>query len=189
MKVQVNKHELEYSGFIKIEKSSLQFEKFNGTMSAEVTRYRHYRGDAVAVIIYDSLRNQVLLIKQFRYAVHARTGNGWLVECVAGMQEQEENLENVAYREVYEETGLKLTSLNLMAEYFFSPGSCSDKVHIFLGTVEYPKQKLGIHGLIHEGEDIKAWWVSLEAALDMCDSGEIHDAKTLIGLNLLARRI
>ena len=43
MKVQVNKHELEYSGFIKIEKSRLRFEKFNGTMSEEVTRYRHYR--------------------------------------------------------------------------------------------------------------------------------------------------
>ena len=66
MKVQINKHELEYAGFIKIEKSRLRFEKFNGTMSEEVTRYRHYRGDAVAVIIFDNVCNQVLLIKQFR---------------------------------------------------------------------------------------------------------------------------
>ncbi|MCH2695420.1 MAG: NUDIX hydrolase [Acidobacteriia bacterium] len=189
MKVQVNKHELEYSGFIKIEKSRLRFEKFNGTMSEEVTRYRHYRGDAVAVIIFDSLCNQVLLIQQFRYAVHARTSNGWLVECVAGMQEKGENLEDVAHREVYEETGLKLTSLNLMTEYFYSPGSCSDKVHIFLGTVKNSEQTTEIHGLSHEGEDIKVWWVSLETALAMCDANEIQDAKTIVGLNLLARRI
>ena len=189
MKVQINKHELEYSGFIKIEKSRLRFEKFNGTMSEEVTRYRHYRGDAVAVIIFDNVCNQVLLIKQFRYAVHARTSNGWLVECVAGMQEKEENLEDVAHREVYEETGLKLTSLNLMTEYFFSPGSCSDKVYIFLGTVENPEQTTEIHGLSHEGEDIKVWWVPLVTALAMCDASEIQDAKTIVGLNLLARRI
>jgi ADP-ribose pyrophosphatase len=76
-----------------------------------------------------------------------------------------------------------------MAEYFFSPGGCSDKVHLFLGTLEDPEQPLGVHGLVHEGEDIQACWVPLSQALKMADSGQIQDAKALIGLNLLERRL
>lgn len=180
---------LEYDGFIKIEKTDLTFEKFSGEMSDVVTYYRYHRGDAVAVMIYDGSRDRVLLIRQFRYAVHARTGDGWLVECVAGIRERGETLEAVARREVLEETGLKLASLDWMAEYFFSPGGCSDKVHLFLGAPEDPEQTLGVHGLAQEGEDIQAWWVPLSQALEMADSGQIQDAKTLIGLNLLERRL
>ena len=180
---------LEYDGFIKIEKTDLTFEKFSGEMSDVVTFYRYRRGDAVAVMIYDGSRDRVLLIRQFRYAVHARTGDGWLIECVAGIREKGETLEAVARREVLEETGLKLAGLDWMAEYFFSPGGCSDKVHLFLGTPEDPEQSLGVHGLIQEGEDIQAWWVPLSQALEMADKGQIQDAKTLIGLSLLERRL
>ena len=189
MRVHVLQQGLEYDGFVRVEKANLTFEQFSGKMSDMVTRYCYHRGDAVAVMIYDGRRERVLLIRQFRYAVHVRTGDGWLVECVAGMREGDEAIETVAHREVLEETGLKLVNLELMAEYFFSPGGCSDKVHLFLGTLKDPEQDLGVHGLVHEGEDIHAWWVPLNEALKMADRGQIQDAKTLIGLNLLERRL
>lgn len=189
MRVHIKEEALEYEGFVKIDKAQLKFEKFNGKMSEMITRYRYHRGDAVAVIIYDSSRERVLLIRQFRYAVHARTGDGWFVECVAGMQEDGERLEDVACREVLEETGLKLARLELIAEYFFSPGGCSDKVHMFLGTLQNAEQSLGVHGLVHEGEDIQACWVHLREALEMVKKGKINDVKTMIGLFLLQSRI
>ena len=189
MRVHIKEEALEYEGFVKIDKAQLKFEKFNGKMSEMITRYRYYRGDAVAVIIYDSSRERVLLIRQFRYAVHARTGDGWFVECVAGMQEDGERLEDVACREVLEETGLELASLELLAEYFFSPGGCSDKVHMFLGTLQNAEQSLGVHGLVHEGEDIQACWVDLREALEMVNKGQINDVKTMIGLFLVHSRI
>jgi ADP-ribose pyrophosphatase len=189
MKVKINQTQLEYNGFIKVEKAELEFEKFNGAMSAEITRFRHSRGDAVAVLIYDETTNQVLLIKQFRYAVYANNGDGWLVECVAGMMEENETPLEVAQREVFEETGFKLESAELLADYFFSPGGCSDKVHLFLGKVEDPTLPLDIRGLALEGEEIQAQWVPLQEALQMIEDRKIMDGKTLIGLMLLERRL
>ena len=189
MRVDIRRTGLEYDGFIRIERADLAFEKFNGEMSAAVRRYRYHRGDVAAVMIYDAGRDRVLLIRQFRYAVHARTGDGWLIECVAGIQERGESIEAVARREVMEETGLKLAALELLAEYFFSPGGCSDKIHLFLGTLEDPDQSLGVHGVAQEEEDIQACWVPLSQALEMAGAGQIQDAKTLIGLHMLERRL
>ncbi len=189
MRVHIRQTGLEYDGFIRIERADLAFEKFSGEMSAAVRRFRYHRGDVAAVMIYDSDRDRVLLIRQFRYAVHARTGDGWLIECVAGIQEKEESIQTGARREVLEETGLKLAGLELLAEYFPSPGGCSDKIHLFLGTLEDPERSLGVHGVAQEGEDIQASWVPLSQALEMARTGQIQDAKTLIGLHMLERRL
>jgi ADP-ribose pyrophosphatase len=180
---------VEHEGFVKIEKDIFQFERFNGEMSQEVTRYRYGRGDAVAVLIYDDSRRRVLLVRQFRNAVHARTGDGWLTECVAGMMMPGETREQVAFREVTEETGMRLCQAELLSSYFFSPGGCSDQVHLFLGTVENPEQPVSIHGLLEEGEETCAEWLPLETALKMVEERKISDAKTLIGLMLLERRL
>jgi ADP-ribose pyrophosphatase len=189
MKVEIRKKWLEHDGFVKINKTRLRFEKFNGQMSQEVTRFHYHRSDAVAVLIYDETTQRVLLIKQFRYAVYAKTGDGWLTECVAGMMEEKETPLEVAQREVLEETGLKLKRADLLAYYFFSPGGCSDRVHLYLGEVEDPGQPVGIAGLQHEGEEIQSEWIPFDEALQRVDQGKIVDGKTIIGLTLLERQL
>ena len=189
MKVLVSHKHLEYEGYVKVEKATLQFERFNGTMSPVITRFRHFRGDAVAVLIFDPINLRILLINQFRYPVYARTGEGWFLECVAGMSEENESPSEVAKREVGEETGLRLKSIELLTEYFLAPGGSSDKVILFLGEVEDTQAPLGTHGLLHEGEEIQAQWVPLKQALAWVDSGKLSDAKAIIGLTLLERRL
>jgi ADP-ribose pyrophosphatase len=189
MKVEFKSSTVEYEGFVKIEKDIFQFERFGGGMSRDVTRYRYRRGDAVAVLIYEASRNQVLLIRQFRNAVHMVTGDGWLVECVAGMMEEGETPEAVAFREVKEETGLELEKIEWLTSYFFSPGGCSDRIHLFLGWVKNYSQPLGIHGLWEEGEEVLAQWIPLEEALAALEHREIVDAKAMMGLLLLERRL
>jgi ADP-ribose pyrophosphatase len=90
-------------------------------MSEEVTRFHYHRSDAVAVLIYDEVNGACSLIKQFRYAVYAKTGDGWLTECVAGMMEENETPLEVAHRGVFEETGLRLRRVELLAQYFSAP--------------------------------------------------------------------
>jgi len=104
------------------------------------------------------------------------------------MEENETPLE-VARRELLEETGLKLKHAELVAHYFIGPGGCSDQVYLYLGEAEDVTQPLGVHGLIEEGEEIQAAWVPLEEALRLVDEGKIQDAKTLIGLSLLDRKL
>ncbi|PYV92877.1 MAG: NUDIX hydrolase [Acidobacteria bacterium] len=189
MKVDIKQSWVEHDGFVQIEKARLQYEKFNGQMSSEITRFHYHRGDAVAVLIYDEITQRVLLIKQFRYAVYAKTGDGWLTECIAGIMEENEGPLELARREVFEETGLHLKSAELLAHYFFSPGGCSDRVHLYLGKVEDPHQSVGVGGLQQEGEEIQSQWVPLEEALQRVDEGKIADAKTIIALTLLERRL
>jgi len=189
MMVNIERKEIEYDGFVKVERAELRFERFNGSMSPVINRFRHFRGNAVAVMIFDPVKLEVLLINQFRYPVYAKTGEGWLLECVAGMTEENESPYEVAMREVVEETGMKLKSLELLTEYFFAPGGSSDTVVLFLGEVEDARASLGTYGLLHEGEEIQTQWVPLEEALSWVDSGKISDAKAIIGLTLLERRL
>jgi nudix-type nucleoside diphosphatase (YffH/AdpP family) len=189
MKVDIKQSWLEHDGFMKITRATLRFQKFDGQMSEEVTRFHYHRSDAVAVLIYDEVNERVLLIKQFRYAVYAKTGDGWLTECVAGMMEENETPLEVAHREVFEETGLILRRVELLAQYFFSPGGCSDRIHLYVGTVENPEQPVGIGGLQSEGEEIHAEWVPLQEAVKRVDEGKIEDGKTIIALTLLERRL
>ncbi|MCI0422829.1 MAG: NUDIX domain-containing protein [Acidobacteria bacterium] len=189
MKVEIKQTQLEYDGFVKVEKAIVRFERFNGGMSAETTRHRYFRGDAVAVLIYDPATSRVVLQRQFRYTAHTRTSEGWLTECVAGMMEENETPLEVAKREVFEETGLRLKQAELVAHYFIGPGGCSDQVYLYLGQVEDVTQALGVHGLIEEGEEVLASWVPLTEALRLVDEGKIQDAKTLLGLALLDRRL
>ncbi len=189
MKVEIRQVEQKYDDFVKVEKATLRFERFNGEMTSDVTRYRFFRGDAVAVLIFDSSTRRVLLQRQFRYTAHVKTGEGWLTECVAGMMEANETAIDVARREVLEETGFKLKKVELLAHYFIGPGGSSDQVTLYLGEVEDPQQPPGVHGLMEEGEEIQAQWVPLGEALQLVDRGQINDAKTLIALLLLDRRL
>jgi nudix-type nucleoside diphosphatase (YffH/AdpP family) len=189
MRVEIKQVEQEFDGFVKVEKAILRFERFCGEMSDEITRYRYFRGDAVAVLIFDPETRQVLLQRQFRYTAHAKTGEGWLAECVAGMMEPNETALQVATREVFEETGFKLRKAELLAHYFISPGGSSDQVYLYLAEVENPRELKGIHGLLEEGEEIQTEWVPLDKALQLVDRSEIKDAKTLLGLTLLERRL
>jgi ADP-ribose pyrophosphatase len=188
MKTKMISSTLEYEGFVRIEKDLFQFERFSGGMSREVERFRYSRGDAVAVIIFDEKRESVLLIRQFRNAVHSRTGDGWLIECPAGMMEEGETHEVVAFREVREETGLELDKIESLTSYFFSPGGCSDQVHLFLGTLSDTNKPLGVHGLWEEGEEVLAEWIPLEQAVRMVWQKQIIDAKAMIGILMLAHR-
>jgi ADP-ribose pyrophosphatase len=189
MKVEIKESRIEHDGFVKIIKATLRFQRFGGEMSEEITRFHYHRSDAVAVLIYDEVNQRVLLIRQFRYAVYAKTRDGWLTECVAGMMEENETPLEVAQREVFEETGLRLRKAELLAHYFFSPGGCSDRVHLYLGTVENSDQPVGVAGLESEGEEIQAEWVPLQEALNRVDEGKIVDGKTIIALTLLERRL
>ncbi|MEW5975254.1 MAG: NUDIX hydrolase [Acidobacteriota bacterium] len=189
MKVEIIKSWVEHEGFVRIEKSRLRFEKFDRDLSQEVELGHYHRGDAVGVLIYDPGLDRVLLIRQFRFAAFAKTGDGWLTECVAGMLHEGESPEEAARREVLEETGLLLARADLLTCYFPSPGGCSDQVYLYLGTVVDPSQPVGAGGLNDEGEDIEVFWLPLSEALHLAETATIQDAKTLIGVGLLARRV
>lgn len=183
MKVRILKESREYDGFFKIDKATLQYEKFNGDMSEEITRLNFNRGDSVAVLLYDEKESSVILVKQFRYPAYVNDGPGWILEVVAGAMEEGRDAVSVARTELLEEAGYKVGDLEFISRFYVSPGGTSERIHLYLGLAH---RKIGSGGgLINEHEDIQVVEIPLDEAMKMMETGEICDAKTMIALQWL----
>jgi ADP-ribose diphosphatase len=168
----------------------LQHERYDGTMSGELVRATFERGDSAAAVLHDVTNNMVLLVEQFRYAAW-KNGMGWILELPAGMVETDDanNPEMTMKHEVLEETGYTVISLKHLTTFYLSPGASTERLFLFYGTIQ-PLDKVALGGgNAQEGEDIRTFLVPLGAALNKIFSGEIVDAKTIIGLQWLAQHI
>jgi nudix-type nucleoside diphosphatase (YffH/AdpP family) len=183
MKVKILKESREYNGFFKIDKAVLQYEKFDGEMSEEVTRLNFNRGDSAAILLYDEEKDSVILVKQFRYPAYVNDCPGWILEAVAGTIEEGRDAVSVARAELLEEAGYEVDDLELISRFYVSPGGTSERIHLYLGLARRKVSSGG--GLVSENEDIQVISMPLNEAMEMVETGEICDAKTIIALQWL----
>ena len=172
----------------KVDEAYLRYEKFDGKMSGTVRRISLERGDSVTILIFNTITNKIILISQFRYPSF-KTGHGWLLETIAGIIDENETPEEAARREAQEETGLNITALVHISTFYPSPGGSSERIFLYYAEVSRePTSEVEIGGLACEDENIQAHELSLEDALKKIKSGEIMDAKTIIGIQWLENR-
>ncbi len=174
-----------YQGFFRIDRYRLRHRLFNGGWSLPITRELFERGHAAAVLPYDPLRNEVVLIEQFRIGAMDTPDGPWLLEIVAGIIEPDEITEDVVKRESVEEANCNISDLIPLYDYLASPGGMTERIALFCGRTD-TTQAGGIHGAADEGEDIKVHVVSLETALQFLVSGKINSASAIIALQWLA---
>ncbi len=191
MKVGILEKKRIFDRFFKIDEVLLKHEKYDGTMTEPLIRFSFERGESVAVILFFPESEEVALIEQFRYPAFSATGVGWLLEIVAGSVDREEDLESIASKEVLEETGYAVLpgSLEKMCTFFASPGGTSERVHLYLANVSQADKKEKGGGNKSEEEDIHVVKVRLSEALAMLKEGKIEDAKTIIGLMMLEKKV
>jgi ADP-ribose pyrophosphatase len=182
--VRIVSHERAYAGYFHIDKYHAQYRLFEGGWSEIVAREIFRRGNAVAVLLYDPDRDKVVLIEQFRIGAIEDPKSPWLLEVIAGLIDDHENLEEVAQRETEEESGLNIFALTPIYSYWVSPGGCSEHVYLFCGKVD-ASQAGGIHGLDGESEDIKVHVFTTQEAFDLVRNGTINNAATIIALQWL----
>lgn len=170
-----------------MEKYRLRHELFGGGWSAEITRECLERGHAVAVLPYDPVSDQVILLEQFRVGAMDFPGGPWLPEIVAGIIDHVgESAEEVAHREGAEEAGCEFLELLPICHYLVSPGGTSESITLFCGRVDASTVTSGIRGLAAEHEDIRVWVASRIEALDLLQTGRINSAAPIIALQWLA---
>jgi len=185
--VQVEDQKQISDGYLKVTRYRLKHEQYSGGWTDTLSREVMERGEVAAVLPFDPVRQEVILIEQFRVgAWSAQWSEPWLLECIAGVIEPGESPEEMVRREAREEAGCDITVLEPMARYFSTPGACSEKVDLFCGRVDTSGLG-GIHGLAEEGEDIRASVWPLTDALELLDTGRICNSMTLIALQWLAR--
>lgn len=114
----------------------------------------------------------ILLLRQYRYA-----GGGYLYEIPAGRLDPGETPLDCARRELREETGCTAESVVEMCAPLMTPGFADERIHIFLAS------GLTRGDTAYEADEFaEVHVVKLSRALTMIESGEIVDAKSMIGL-------
>ena len=186
MKWSIINKKLVYNGFFKLTQFSLQHELFSGGQSTMLMRELIDRRHAVAVLPYDPVRDEVVLVEQFRIGACEDERGPWLMEIIAGYREPGETTEAVALREAEEEAGCVISELVPMYRYYSSPGGCNEQIRIYLGRTDSAHVD-GIHGLDDEGEDIKVHVVSSQQAFEWLDNGRIDSAAPIIAMQWFQR--
>lgn len=128
---------------------------------------RHSGGAAVLLIA----ENKVALVKQYRYLY----GNE-IYEIPAGKMEEGEDPAVAAARECEEETGYRAQVKHLV-DIYPSPGYTDEIIHIYLAECgEFAGQHTD------EGEFLTCEFIPLEKVVQMIESGEICDSKTVTAI-------
>jgi len=172
-----------YDGFFKLDQVTLRHERFDGTMSPPRAILNLERGDAVGVLLHDIERELLIFVEQFRYAAYERTGQGWVLDIIAGMMEPGESAEQVARREALEEAGYQLETLEFITTFFVSPGGTTERIHLFYAPV-HTSDRMSKGGGVGD-EDIRLAELPPSEAWARVEDGRICDAKTIIALQWL----
>ncbi len=191
--VEVVAHDIAFQRYFRIDEYKLRHRTFRGDWSAVVTREVFERGHVVVVLPYDPLRDEVVLIEQFRPGAYAASresswftedASPWLIECVAGVIEDGEDPDAVARRETVEEVGLEALDLKVIRRWLVSPGGTTESVIAYAARIDAAGAG-GLHGLGEEDEDIRVFALPAEEAFRWVDDGRVLNAATLIALDWL----
>ncbi|MCH7555454.1 MAG: NUDIX domain-containing protein [Proteobacteria bacterium] len=188
--VEIIEKEEAYRGYFRIDRYRLKHRQFDGAMGAEIDREIFERGHAAACLLYDPDLHKLVLIEQFRAGALAALASPWfdedetspwLIEIIAGIIEDGEDPEAVVRREALEEAGCAIGEIEPLFHYLVSPGGSSESMFVFCGRVDASNAG-GIHGLRHEGEDIRVLVADAQEVFAMLDEGRIINGMTLIPL-------
>jgi 8-oxo-dGTP pyrophosphatase MutT (NUDIX family) len=140
----------------------------NGTTA----RYEIVRHPGGAAVVALDAQHRVCLLRQFRPA-----GGGWVWELPAGRLEPGEPPDRTAIRELREEAGCDAGRWDSLGSILSSPGVFAETIHLYLA------RDLQAGEAQHEQHEvIEVHWVPLADAVRQAASGELRDAKTVIGL-------
>jgi ADP-ribose pyrophosphatase len=179
--------ETPFSGFFRLDRLTLRHRLYQGGWSNAITRELFVRHQAVAVIPYDPVRRELLLVEQFRVGALSDRNSPWCMELIAGICDKPgEDLETVARREAEEEAALTLGPMKPLFNYMASPGGSNERLQLYIARADLASAG-GYHGHADENEDIRAVVVALAELEEVMLSGVVDNAPALIGLQWLLR--
>lgn len=160
-----------YDGFYSFKKIFLE------DKGETIEREQFDSGGAAAALVYDTAKKQYILVKQFRYSAAQD-----MVEVVAGVLEDNDP-EKTVRKEIEEEIGYTVDSIEPVCDFYSSPGACTEVVHLFYAEVSEKQDEGG--GKDEEHEQIEILRLSEEELLNL----PLRDAKTIIAVQWLAAKV
>jgi ADP-ribose pyrophosphatase len=140
----------------------------------------HHPGAVSVVPLLDS--GDVVMVRQYRSAIDTN-----ILEIPAGKRDVEgENPAVTAHRELAEEVGYEADNMELLCEFYNSPGFCDEHSWSYLAT--------GLHACAlapvgAEEEEMEIVRIALDDVPGLIASGDLVDAKSIIALLLARERL
>jgi nudix-type nucleoside diphosphatase (YffH/AdpP family) len=151
-------------------------------------RETYDRGNGAAILLYHPVQRSVVLTRQFRFPAWVNGLRNLSIEVPAGALDGAEP-EDCIRAEAEQEAGFRVRAPRQVLEAYMSPGSVTERLHLFVAEYE-PGDRVGRGGgLEGEGEDIETFEIDIDAALEMIDSGAICDGKTILLLQYAALKL
>ena len=120
--------------------------------------------DSVAILIYHTVKEAFILVKQFRPAVYLNNKNGMTVELCAGMVDKKLSLVDIAREEIEEECGYSIASekIEKITSFHTSVGFAGPKQTLYYAEVD-DSNKISEGGGIDD-EQIEVIYLSVKEA-------------------------
>jgi GDP-mannose pyrophosphatase NudK len=178
-KVKILKTEILSDNWYTLNKVTFEYLKKNGTVETQ-SREAYDRGNGATILLYNKESKTVILTKQFRLPTYIN-GNedGMMIEACAGLLDKD-NPEDCIKRETEEELGYEISDVKKVFEVYMSPGSVTEILYFFIAEYSKSMKINDGGGLEEEQEEIDVLELDINKALEMIDSGEIKDAKTIM---------
>lgn len=177
-RVRIIGEEILSRGWGLVKRTTLDLRRRSGAWQ-RLQRETYDSGDGASVLPYSTSKRTVILTRQFRFPAFVQGDDAWLVEAPAGKLDGDDP-ETCARREAEEETGHRVDRLEHVTTTYSTPGSVTERLHLFIAHYEDDSRISEGGGLEHEGEDIEVLELPFDEALAMCSDGRIADAKTII---------
>jgi nudix-type nucleoside diphosphatase (YffH/AdpP family) len=144
------------------------------------SRESYDRGNGACILLYNTNKKTVVLIKQFRMPSYVNGNDtGMMIEVCAGLLDGDDP-ETCIIKETEEETGYKIKNVKKVFESYMSPGAVTEIIHFFVAEYDDKMKVSEGGGLEVEHEDIEVLEFNFETALKMIENGDIKDAKTIM---------
>lgn len=143
-------------------------------------------GRVIGVLALDRAREEIVLLRQFRLPAHLATGQGELVEIVAGHVEAGEDLVEAARRECVEEIGVAPQALYELFSFLPAPGHVLEYTTLYLALVD-AAQVPALAGAVSESEETHPMRIKVVDALAALDADTMRNGYLLLALQWLAR--
>ncbi|GAB4054113.1 GDP-mannose pyrophosphatase NudK [Spirosoma litoris] len=181
-RVQITEEKLLSDNWYILKRFTFNYLGKNGKWTTQ-QREAYDRGNGATILLHNPQTDTVILTRQFRLPTFVN-GNqsGMLIEACAGLLD-DEHPDDAIRREMEEETGYRIQSVQKIMEAYMSPGSVTEKLFFYLAHYTADTERNAGGGIDEEEIDILE--LSVSQAMAMIKNGDIMDGKTIMLLQYL----
>jgi len=162
-----------------LNKYAFEYQNADGQWERQ-EREAYDRGNGSTILLYNAHKGTVILTRQFRMPSYVNgNADGMMIEACAGLLD-DHNPEDCIRKEAEEETGYRIENVRKIFESYMSPGSVTEILYFFVAEYDEAMKVSDGGGAEDEQENIEVLEVSLSDAMNMIETGDIKDGKTIM---------